>query len=289
MSSVNKKILWISDFNLDTAPGGAQRSDELIIEKGKLQGFSIKKITRSDVLDVENFDDFNTLISSNVTVIINENPEIINKIASHDNHIRLEHDSNEHITDDERKLLFSNCKKTIFLTDYHYSFFKELYGDIFQNVKIVYDPIDSSVFKDRRQEREDKTLFAGYLHEAKGADTFFEYVLDNPDKEFVIAGFSSSKIYHILADKLPNVKFLGTVDYEKMPEIYIKYESMFYTPIVREPFCRSAAEAAMCGMKILTNKQERIGSLQEIKKHGIEKFSEKCKNAASKFWEVINE
>jgi len=69
MLEVNKKVLWISDFDLDTAPGGAQRSDFLIIEKAKLLGISIKKTNKDNILDIENFNAFDMIVTSNVTVI----------------------------------------------------------------------------------------------------------------------------------------------------------------------------------------------------------------------------
>jgi hypothetical protein len=31
MQDVNKKILWLADFDLDQAAGGAQRSDKILI------------------------------------------------------------------------------------------------------------------------------------------------------------------------------------------------------------------------------------------------------------------
>ncbi len=287
MLEVNKKVLWISDFDLDTAPGGAQISDFFIIEKAKLLGISIKKTNKDNILDIENFDAFDMIVTSNVTVILYENPHLLDNISSHKNHVRLEHDSNEHISLEQREKLFSNCSKTIFLSEYQHSFFKGLYGDIFKNVEIIYDPINSKKFKDEGLEREDKILFAGYMHELKGVDHFFEYVLDNPDKDFVIAGFTSSKIYHILAQKIKNIEYLGKVNHDKMPEIFNKYKAMFYSPLVREPFCRSVAEAVLCGMDILTERQDKIGSLQEIKKVGIEEFRDKCNNAAKTFWEKI--
>mgnify|MGYP003648766925 FL=1 len=287
MLEVNKKVLWISDFDLDTAPGGAQRSDFLIIEKAKLLGISIKKTNKDNILDIENFNAFDMIVTSNVTVILNENPQLLDNISSHKNHVRLEHDSNEHISPEQREKLFSNCSKTIFLSEYQHSFFKGLYGDIFKNVEIIYDPINSKKFKDEGLEREDKILFAGYMHELKGVDHFFEYALDNPDKDFVIAGFTSSKIYHMLAQKIKNIEYLGKVNHDKMPEIFNKYKAMFYSPLVREPFCRSVAEAVLCGMDILTDRQDKIGSLQEIKKVGIEEFRDKCNNAAKTFWEKI--
>ena len=72
-----------------------------------------------------------------------------------------------------------------------------------------------------------------------------------------------------------------------MPTIYNKYKYMFYTPNLNEPFCRSVAEAALCGMKILTNCKDRIGCLLEIEKVGIDNFREKCSKAGLNFWEKL--
>ncbi len=72
-----------------------------------------------------------------------------------------------------------------------------------------------------------------------------------------------------------------------MHSIYNDYESIFYNPIVREPFCRCIAEAALCGMKILTASPEKIGCLKEIEKYGIEDFGDKCNNASKDFWQKV--
>lgn len=287
MIDVNKKILWISDFDIETAPGGAQRSDKIIIEQGLLNGLNIKKTVMQTVDEVNSFDDFDLIITSNVTAISVLKPHVIDKIASHKNHVRLEHDSNEHMSPENRNKIFSNCKKTFFLSDYHYSFFKKLYGDIFKNVVINYDPIDTSQFFDQKKEREDKILYAGYMHEQKGSNLFFERALREPDNNFVVAGFTTHLVYHFLASQVPNVEFLGKIEYEEMPEIYNRYKTLFYEPNLREPFCRTTAEACLCGMRIQTNQKNKIGSLQEIEKTGLKEFANKCNNAAKTFWEKI--
>lgn len=287
MENVNKKILWVSDFDLDRAPGGAQRSDKILIDYAKLHGRKIKKVNYETLPEDNHFQSFDLIISSNVTYIASKKPHVIDLISNHKNHVRIEHDSNEHVTDEIRNKLFSNCKKTFFLSEYHYSFFKELYGDIFKNVVINYDPIDSSQFFNKNIEREKKILYAGYMHEAKGSNFLFEQILRNPQQQFVIAGFTSHLIYDYLAKSLPNVEYLGKTDYERMPEIYNRYERMIYEPNVREPFCRSVAEASMCGIEIITSKQKRIGSLLEIESLGIEEFSKKCNESAKTFWQNI--
>ena len=289
MNCVNKKILWLADNDLENAPGGAQRSDKILIDKGRLLGLNILKLNWQTLKDPKRVFDFDIVISSNLARINHFYPGIVDELSVHPFHVRLEHDANGYLSQEEMVKLFGNCKRTFFLSDYHLKFFKETFGDIFKNTEIVADPIDVSKFYNCDNEREDKILFAGYMHKGKGSDLFFEYVLKNPDKKFVVSGWSSDHIYMILCQNLPNIEFLGQTKYEDMPKIYNKYKTMFYNPLVKEPFCRSVAEAILCGTKILANEQshKQIGCLSEIAKFGMEEFKKQCNKAPSTFWSKI--
>ena len=70
-----------------------------------------------------------------------------------------------------------------------------------------------------------------------------------------------------------------------MPNLYNKYESIFYNPVLPEPFCRSICEALLCGMKILSSSSKMIGCLNELESVGEEKFKFNCENATQIFWE----
>ena len=140
------KILLISDFGIDHTPGGAQRSNQIIVDKGIAKGYDIKCFHYdSDTRVLE--EDYDVVISSNLEVISNRYPDLVKSIPSLSNHVRLEHDSNLYWDNEFRKYFLGSCKLSFFLTQFHYDFFVEMYGDIFPNVRIVPDPIDSS-FKD---------------------------------------------------------------------------------------------------------------------------------------------
>lgn len=287
MINVNQKILWLADYDLDTAPGGAQRSDKIIIDKGKLLGFNILKVNHETFGKHINIHNYDILVTSNVCAILQKHSWVLDEITKHKYHVRIEHDSNDYLNQESRIKLFSFCKKTFFLTDYHLLFFKQLYGDIFQNVEIVPDPIETDKFYDFQKEREDKVLYVGYMHPLKGTSNFFEHVLRNPHQKFAIAGWSDYQTYNFLSKNVPNVENLGLIQYQQMPQVYNKYKSLYYDPNLREPFCRSVAEAVICGMLILTSKENQIGCIQDIKKYGTEKFKENCKNASIDFWNKI--
>jgi len=287
MLDVNNKILWLADYDLDVAPGGAQRSDKIIIDQGKLLGYNILKLNHKTYDYSVNIHDYDVLITSNLCSLHFKNPNLIDEISKHKYHVRLEHDSNDYLKQEDRIKLFGSCAKSIFLSDFHISFFKERYGDIFKNVEIVYDPIDCFNFSNSNLEREEKILYAGYMHPLKGSFEFFDFVLSNPNQQFVVAGWTDNNILHHLCNSIENIEYLGLVKYEEMPIIYNKYKYMFYNPNLNEPFCRSVAEAVLCGMLILTSKENKIGCLDEISKIGIDKFREKCWKAGLNFWEKI--
>lgn len=287
MQDVNKKILWLADFDLDQAAGGAQRSDKILIDHGKSLGFDIFKVNQSNFGPHINLHDYDILISSNICSLHFKNNWLLDEISKHKHHIRIEHDSNNYLTNEQRKKLFSNCKKTFFLTEYHHEYFVQDYGDIFHNVEIVPDPIDTDLFCDIKKERENKILYAGYMHPLKGSYEFFDFVLQNTDLQFVVSGWTNYPSLEFLCRSVPNVEYIGITDYSKMPEIYNKYSHFYYNPNLKEPFCRSFAEAFLCGCKIISNKVNQIGSYQYFVKHGKEKFKNDCKNAHTMFWSKI--
>jgi len=286
MIDVNSKILWLADYDLSEAPGGAQRSDKIIIDQGKLLGYQILKVTSSTIPSELDLSKYDVVISSNIHALSVKKKNLIEELSQHKYHVRLEHDSNEYLTQEDRVKLFGNCQKTIFLSDFHYEFFKHYYGDIFKNVVVIYDPINTEIFKNHNNEREDKILYSGYLHPLKGAYEFFEFALNNPDKKFVVAGWPSNLTINHLLSTVKNIENLGLIDYDNMHIIYNKYKHLFYVPNLNEPFCRSVAEAVLCGMLLFTNNEQRIGCVGEIRKQGIENFANSCSKAAIQFWET---
>lgn len=279
------KVLWINDFSLAHNRGGAQRSNQLIIDEGLSLGHEIKMF---------NYDTDRAILNSPYDVVVSSNlhlfsqqpnaKELFQYIAQANYHVRLEHDANQYLSQEDRKTIFQSCKKTFFLTQFHYDQFLKMYGDIFTNVEIVPDPIDTSLFFDKKETRQNKTLYVGFMHYLKGTENFFNYVLDNPDSQFVMLAWGSDN-YEQMSKSLPNVEYLSPIEYDEMPTTYNKYTDFYYHPVFFEPFCRSVAEALLCGMKVDWN--EKIGSLHQFKEMGRNAFVTACNSAEKTFWSRI--
>lgn len=281
------KILFISDFNLEQMNGGAQVSNNLIIEKGRELGFEIieHNYNSSAINLIYNYD---LIISSNLNIISRTSPHILNFIINHKNHIRLEHDSCHYLTDNYRKLLFESSKINFFLSDFHINFFIENYGDYFKNIEIVYDPIDTSIFYKNNLENKYDIVYCGFLSEAKGYKNLLNFAIENPNRNINIFGWCEEKQIIENLKNQKNIFLHPKISHKETAIIFQQSKFIYHSPILNEPFCRMVAEALLCGCEFIGD-DAKIGSLQEFRKYGMQHFSEKCNNAANIFWEILNQ
>ena len=282
-----KRVLFVSDFDLKEAPGGAQISNSEIIKTGQDLGYQITEhFHNSSITDF--LSHYDLLISSNMAAIA-KSADKINFILKHKNHVRLEHDSCQYLTEQGRKLIFGSSKKNFFLSDFHLSFFKQLYGDIFGDTEIIYDPIDTEIFKKSNLEKIYDVVYCGYLHPDKGFQNLLEFAERNTNRKIDVFG---------MADKIINVKSLDSLhnitvhdqwlEKEQVAKVFQQSNAVFHSPIVNEPFCRMVAEAILCGVEEIIGSPNKIGSCLEFQKVGYNEFSNSCKNAANKFWQKVN-
>ena len=277
-------ILWIADFSLRHNAGGAQRSDNILIEAGRDMGLSITEFnydTHPSVIGRQ----YDAIVSANLEQMSRSHVGLFEFICSHPRHFRVEHDANRYLHSEARKNLFGSCRKCFFLTQFHLDQFIESYGDIFSNPLIVPDPIDTSLFYNQNSPREDATVYTGFMHELKGTHLFIEHATDNPERSFHCAVWGDPAFESALKE-LENVNFRGELDFNSMPNFYNSYKTMFYKPVFYEPFCRSVAEAVFCGMEIESN--DKIGCLHELERLGEEEFRIRCSNAPNMLWGEIN-
>ena len=277
------KVLLVSDFGIRHSLGGAQRSNQLILDEGLQRGHDVS-VYHYDTDQSVLWDDYDIVISSNLEVISRSNPMVLQYCATSNNHVRLEHDFCRYLDNNVREYLYTSCKKAFFLTNYHYKKFVEYYGDYFVNVEIVPDPIDKSKFYNMELKRKDDILYVGFMHPLKGTDNFINYVINNKDKTFTVAGWGDNRYEDCMISE-PNVNFLGKIDYVDMVQLYNSHKQMYYKPEFDEPFCRAVGESLMCGVEIIGD-SDKIGSLHMLEEDPLN-FASKCNDAAKTFWEIL--
>jgi len=277
------KVLLVSDFGIHHSLGGAQRSNQLILDEGIQRGHDIS-VYHYDTDQSVLWDTYDIVISSNLEVLSRTNPMILQYCATSDNHVRLEHDFCRYLDNNIRRYLYTSCKKTFFLTNYHYRKFVEYYGNYFVNVEIVPDPINMHRFYNMELERKDDILYVGFMHPLKGTDNFISYVNNNPGNSFTVAGWGDNRYEDFMRHR-SNVNFLGKIDYADMMQLYNTHKQMYYKPEFDEPFCRAVGEALMCGVSIIGD-SDKIGSLHMLKEDPVN-FADKCNRASETFWEIL--
>jgi len=283
------KILFISDFGLNHSPGGAQQSNDLLIKKGIELGHDIK-LHNYDSSPMDFYEHFDLIISSNLEYISKNNPEKIDFIFNKQNHIRVEHDSCSYLNSDLRKKLFQHSKKNFFLSSFHVDFFRQLYGDYFNNVEIVYDPIDTDIFYKEETKKEYDVVYCGFIHPLKGVEHLINFSKLNKERKISIFGWGDEhaiKSLNNFCQNSENIEYLGAKTQKEISEVFRKCNSIFHNPIVNEPFCRMIAESLICGCKEIIGNPNKIGSYLEFKEVGYDEFKEKCENASSIFWDKI--
>ena len=278
-------ILFISDFGLHQNLGGAQRSNATIIKEGRERGHTIVEVFHDSNPLLLNYG-YDVVISSNLEFFCQKYSNIIEFLGSCEHHVRLEHDANRYLSEEDRKKLWESCRISFFLTELHRDRFLSEYDYIsFKNIEIVPDPISSNNFYNKNKERSNKILYSGFMHPLKGINNFLLEAKLNPDSEFVIAGWSDSTERDEIIEKAPNISLLGKVHFSEMNSLYNSFTKLFCFPNQYEPFCRAAGEAIMCGMEILSDGE--IGSVEDFKKVGLAEFTKGCDKASIKFWEKI--
>lgn len=277
----NMKILFVSDFSITQNEGGSQRSSSFLLQKGRNLGFDITEYNH-DSSPINLLYNYDLVISSNLEAISKTQPQIINFLLNHKNHVRVERDSCLYFDNETRKQLFSKAQKTFFLTEFHYNFFKEKYGDYFHNVNIVPSYVDSEVFFEDDRDKDIDVLYCGFIHPLKGSENLVAWAKKNPNRSVDVFGWGQTSVLN----RVDNIKFCGKISHDETPDLFRRSNYIYHDPIVNEPFCRMTAEASLCGCKFVGD-DTKIGSLIEIKNKGLDIFRDECNNAVNKFWSLL--
>lgn len=277
------KVLWVADFGLHHSQGGAQRTNDYVINYGLEIGHKVVEFNFDS--DIELLQDSYDVVVSNNLEVLHRNDKVWEFLINHENHIRYEHDSCSYLKNTKRRDLFTSTKKNIFLSTFHYDYFTDLYGDFFGERYVAIPFIDTDKFNsDYEIEKLDKGLYIGTLHPLKGTGKFVNHALINPDKKFTVCGWGSEKSEWIMKG-LNNIKFMNNVNYEDMPRIMNEHKYVYYHPIQNEPFCRSIGECILCGLDL--DCSNNIGAIKTLEILGTDKFKESVIGARENFWRIV--
>lgn len=268
------KVLWIADFDVKDHKGGAQQTNAEMIRAGRKRGHTIKLSTGGSVIDFKGR--YDVVILNNISKY--ERGEIERLVDSYPC-IRYEHD---HWVARNYPELYEKVKHTIFLSQLHKDTVEDYTKTKIRNYSLIPSPIDSKKFGLGEDREQNSVLWAGNFCEAKGSKGFLEYVKDDPNFKFYVAGWGVD--VSLLKD-IENVEFVGELETNELIEYYQKCEYFYHRPVWHEPFGRTVLEAYFCGCNLLLN--GNVGAMSWD--WDFSNYDEIKKNVQSedKFWKVI--
>jgi len=104
------RVLFISDFSLVHCLGGAQQSNALIVKEGKKRNHIITELFHDSKFELTE-NNYDIVVSSNLEIFTAINKyQILNFLNTCNNHVRLEHDSNSYLIQNDRKKLLEEFR-----------------------------------------------------------------------------------------------------------------------------------------------------------------------------------
>lgn len=253
------KIAWIADYFVTQHLGGAQQTNDRMIQYGRELGYEIEEIT------ADKFDPFmkaDLMITNNVTTFDIKN---IMAVSARIPTIRYDHDIWASMV---RPQIFEGNLLNIFLSPLHKQIATINIGKEFNSICIP-SPIDTDLFcRTETPKEKDTVLWVGSTAPHKGLGRLIDYANQHPEKRVNIISFDMENI------ELPsNITVVGEKHGNDLAGWYQKSEIFFHHPD-HEAFGRTVMEAYLCGCELNVNKN--IGAMSydwdynnydEVKQH----------------------
>ncbi len=253
-----KKIGWINDFTLDQHQGGAQRTNQSMIDVGhQLFDLEITQIGVDTIADVS-LSSFDLLIVNNIAHIAIKHPHTLEEIIFKHHYVRYEHDYFIH---DLSKDLYHNAKFNIFLSPIHLEECVDTIGLSIGSYFIQPSPVDSDLFSidPKVKRKKNLVLWAGDARQHKGLDNVLAIADEQPERQFAFATVSGLSYWHNQIKIRKNCFLLGKLSHQELTK-YMSYANYYiHLPNWIEPFGRVVAEAYLSGCNLLCS--QNIGFL----------------------------
>jgi glycosyltransferase involved in cell wall biosynthesis len=270
------KILWAADFDTKEHKGGAQQTNDVMIQAGRKLGHSISLYTGGSL--PKSTSSYDVIILNNITKYKKAQIEALTDTGKC---IRYEHD---YWVAENYPELYKKVIHTVFLSPLHKKTTEEKVGYKINNCSLVPSPIDSDLFQLGEEKEKCSALWVGNICKEKGSDGFIDYAKSNPEYKFYVAGWGS-EVEPVM--ELENVEFLGEMDLKDLVKEYQRCEYFYHRPLWKEPFGRSVIEAYLCGCNLLVN--DNVGAVSWDWDYSNYDLIKKKTQSQNNFWKTIKD
>ena len=262
------RIGWMHDFSLEQRPGGAQLTNEGVIQAAP----EWAEVVRCYPGAMKEADAY---ILNNVKFFSKD--ELARGWAS--KYIVYEHDHWDTPQEWQRDWIgpiMNAAEAVIFLSPLHASAFKARHQVTPRQEYLVPSVIDVTQFAPGPDPH--GTIWLGEWHRHKGIGAACRWAAKNGPVDFYGWG--------PCPPQGRNITQCGPLAYEDVPATLARYERFLFLPEWTEPFGRTVAEAALSVREMVCN--ERVGALS-WGWQTREEWVEGLQGAAHRFWDIIGE
>jgi len=263
------RVMWIQNYNKH---GGAEISNYNCVAVGRNLGFDIVGMVVNDLQGK------NLLRNADVIIVNNlhsENKDVVVDYLKNTTipWIKYDHDFLE--TDFD---LFKKSKLNVFISPIHRDFYFEKVGlEIAEKSICLPLAIIPERWEYKSDSRQPDTVFIPSYKKCR--KNVVQFIEQHPDKKYIVAGD--------IKPMSPNIETIGEIDYDKMQEMYHKYDMVLHMPEKMFAGDRILFEATLCGCKVITNENAGHASWTfDWRDHKILRVH--LKNALYEFWRHVD-
>lgn len=265
----------------DRKMGGAEISNETVIQYGLGKGYKIEQVTPRN---------FNEQILKKAKLIILNNivefsvqqfTILMKTIFDKKNYIKYDHDLTGIKRPQMFRQIYGMSNLNIFISPAHRDYVLSALSLDSKNSIVLPLAIDTSKFTNTNNKREHNSVLVPSYH--KGKLNVCAYIKSNPDKYYTIISNDSAEILSITGN-VSHIKFLDKQTQGQMAEQYNCHEYMLHLPEKLWAGERIYFEAILCGCKPIVN--ENVGHFSwQVNGMDVQGMLD---NAIVQFWERIS-
>lgn len=305
------RIAWLNNYATSEHPGGAERTNEIMIKHGKELGHEIVEVTPEIMKNRPYYVEQAKLVVLNN--INNFSRADIRYVMDQCNYVNYLHDyDNIELVKQNTVIsnLFTNSQLNILLSPLHLSVYQEAFPEQFNDKTYLQpSPVEGCHESIITQHDMRRIVFVGNICPEKGlynvlkfaqalrspfsntykhvAPVFANYNIKNLDDVVIeFYGWGSTDRLKKVIEQ-PNCVYKGQLTHEEMLKVYHEVGWLIHFPVRKEPYGRAVVEAFLSGCKLIVDQHTvgcrsydwNWGSVTNIRKLNDEH--------ANNFWKTI--
>ncbi len=292
------KIAFLKDYSMKEFIGGANVTDELMIQAGIEKGHNIQEINHQELTKnkLPVLDNFDLIILSNINMF---KTEVIEEIIRNRKYVTYNHDylfckfrsaqcetrckslcTPAKVYQD----MYANSLLNIFLSPLQLQIHKKFFGMTMRDAIYIPSPIEQDKYRPNLAVQQDAYLYIGSIMSHKGVPQMLDFARANKKKIFHFAGRPVSA--ELTKQLKTESRYLGELDHKDIPKLLRRYKYFMVNPQWPESFGRTLIEAICSGCTLVKFEKSQMTGMESYNLSPANMIS-LCADAPNVFWDKI--